>query len=154
MSARQYVENKTQKDAFEMWWNSGRRGVTYAEVSGAFKVSPLTILNWHNKYRWEERSAERLGKISKRLDQVAVSDIAEDRKNYLKIIKKATMLIESRLDEGTVRVTLADLDKLARLGEFLHGEPDARTEEITVDAVDREIRKLEAELARNDAPRE
>ena len=149
MPTTDHGETQRQKLAFEDWYNGGRRDRTYQQVANAFGVTKLAVYNWSQKYKWKARAIDRDSKIMAKIEDQIVDDLAQDRLTYLRIIRSATGLIAERIENGEIKVSLSDLDKLVRLSEFLHGEPDSRSESITLDKLDVEIRKLETELNSN-----
>lgn len=144
---RQTIENDAQRKAFELWWNNGNRGVSYQKIGTALGFTKISIYNWSKRFNWQDRAMERAIAINARVDRVAINDATADRLTALKMTRKALEILDKKIDEKNIKVDIQDLDKLIRLQEFLRGEPDSRSEELTVDKVDQEIRRLEAQLA-------
>ena len=147
---KQSVENDIQRKAFELWWNHGNKGVSYQRIADELGYTKLTIYNWCNRFGWKQRAIDRAEKINARIERAAIDDATHERITYIKMIRKATKILDDKIDAGEIKIDIQDLDKLVRLSQFLHGEPDSRSEDITLDAVDKEIRRLEAQIAQAD----
>jgi hypothetical protein len=88
------------------------------------------VKTWSREFRWRERLEEREGLVTAATAKRAVKSQADTRRRNEQLLQLALVQIAKALAEGRIRITLADLDRLLRLEEFMAGRADSRQEVI------------------------
>jgi len=121
------IEQEHHKKAFEFYYGLGE-GRKYGQVAEEFGVSLGAVKLWGRSFGWKRRVGERDAEIAKTLAHRNKEDAVERLARNRKIVKMGLVQVAKAIAEGKVKVTLADLDRLVRLEEFLREEdPQERT---------------------------
>ena len=146
------VETDEQLASFEYWFNQGAGKRTQREVAKHFGRNEETISLWKKRYDWVARAAEREGAISEtvrdEVSKVVTKSLAEQKLEYLSIATAVLEQFKLDLKEGRIKLTAVDAERYIRLSLFLQGDSEGRFEVLTLDALDKAIQELEAEVAR------
>ena len=119
-------EQEHQQKAFEFYYGLGE-GRSYTLVSQEFGVSLATVKMWGKAFRWRERCGERDAQAARALADRSLEENMEGLARNRKIVKMGLLQVAKAVAEGKVKVTMADLDRLVRLEEYLReeGGPEA-----------------------------
>jgi hypothetical protein len=125
--------------AFEFWVALGADR-THAEVARRFKVSVQSIHAWSRAFEWEKRLEEREKLVREITGQKLAEDEAQRRADALKITRAAILHFASTLvavknpqtgeviKAATADIGASDFVQLAKLEQFLLGQPESRAE--------------------------
>ena len=102
-------ENAKMLEAYDYYFSLGP-GRTYQQVAEKYKVHHQTVYVWKNRFKWDERIAERDQLIAKRLQRQTNNSIVKARSQYrediashLSIINEAIL---TAIDKTTKEVIL------------------------------------------------
>jgi len=102
-------ENAKMLEAYDYYFSLGP-GRTYQQVADKYKVHHQTVYVWKNRFKWDERIAERDQLIAKRLQRQTNNSIVKARSQYrediashLSIINEAIL---TAIDKTTKEVIL------------------------------------------------
>ncbi len=144
MGAREYARHQ---EAFEYWFRDGNPR-THQEVATKFGVNVTTVDNWKREFEWERRRQELNDRVQDYVNEKTIQTLGDAKLKYLEIANLSIDTYLNQLKAKTVELTPSEFDRIVRLAMFLYDQPDSRHEIVTVDAIDKAIRELEAELAR------
>jgi hypothetical protein len=122
-------EREDQRLAFERYFEMGH-GRSLTRLATALGLSASTVKTWSREFRWKERLEEREQVVTAATAKRAVKSQADTRRRNEQLLQLALVQIAKALAEGRIRITLADLDRLLRLEEFMAGRADSRQEVI------------------------
>jgi hypothetical protein len=111
-------EQEHHKKAFEFYYGLGE-GRSYKQVAEEHGVSLGAVKLWGRSFGWKRRVRERDGEIARALADQSLKDGVERSSRNRKIIEMGLVRVAQAIAEGKVKVTMADLDRLIRLEEFL-----------------------------------
>ena len=119
-------EQENHKKAFEFYYGLGE-GRSYKLVAQEFGVALGTVKMWGRAFGWKqgcrERDAEAVRTMADRSLEENVESLARNRK----IVKMGLIQVAKAIAEGKVKVTMADLDRLVRLEEYLREDGGPET---------------------------
>jgi transposase len=125
------IEQEHHKKAFEFYYGLGE-GRSYRQVSEEFNVSLGAVKAWGRNFGWKRRIGERDGEVARTLAERSQEDMVERMARNRKIVKMGLMQVAKAVAEGKVKVTLADLDRLVRLEEFLREEAPEQPMQVII----------------------
>jgi hypothetical protein len=126
------IEREHHKRAFETYYGMGHaRSLT--KVAKKIKMSVSVVKLWSREFDWQTRVDERERDVARVMAKSSIQAEADTRLRNKQLLQLALVQIAKQLAEGKVRVTLADLDRLVRLEQFLEGQADSRQEIIARD---------------------
>jgi len=143
-------ENAKMLEAYDYYFSLGP-GRTYQQVAEKYKVHHQTVYIWKNRFKWDERIAERDQLIAKRLQRQTNNNIVKSKSQYrediashLSIINEAIL---TAIDKTTKEVILKiktpnDLNLLITAYERLVKLDLDLVKSGSDDAVDSPINKL------------
>jgi transposase len=114
-------EQEHQTKAFEFYYGLGE-GRSYGLVAREFGVSPATVKVWGKAFGWRERCRERDAQAARAMAERSLEENVEGLARNRKIVKMGLLQVAKAVAEGKVKVTMADLDRLVRLEEYLREE--------------------------------
>jgi len=139
-------ETKKQIDAFSDWI-AFRRNMSktkaYEEVAKTANVTSRTILNWHDKFEWEERAA----KISKKEDAALICALATTTAEYRKkMVERIEGALDSFFQDGPEKLAgmiskPSDIQLLAKTALAMRGERSEK-EESTETVVEQKVSEM------------
>ncbi len=103
----------------------------YLELFNAYLTDGKTNPNnqrYVNRDRWEEKRLEVLADVRTLIGNEKPKQILE---TLTKIGEIKTAILKA-INDGLVRFTAADYDKMVRLEQFLQGEPDSRPDNKSI----------------------
>jgi hypothetical protein len=115
-------------------------------------VSHAATKLWSRTFGWAARIEERDKAVAHLVEQKTVKQEVDRRTRNKQIVQAGIVAAARAIAEGRVHPTLADLDRLIRLENFLEGEADSRHELIPVDLrakTTEELREMLREERRN-----
>ena len=115
------IEQEHHKKAFEFYYGLGE-GRSYKLVAGEFGVALGTVKMWGRVFRWRQRCRERDAEVVRTMADRSLEENVESLARNRKIVKMGLMQVAKAIAEGKVKVTMADLDRLIRLEEYLREE--------------------------------
>ena len=118
---------KLSKKQVGVMWKLFQEGWSEQAIAKKCTISRTTVRAYKRREKWEERRAKIVRQAEQRADKKQVTILAEN----MEVVKLAKQKIGEQLrkiaDGGAVSQNpIADLDKIIRLEEFLHGRPDSR----------------------------
>jgi transposase len=118
-------EQEHQEKAFEFYYGLGE-GRSYGLVAREFGVALATVKAWGKAFSWRARCRERDGQAARAMAERSLEENMEGLARNRKIVKMGLLQVAKAVAEGKVKVTMADLDRLVRLEEYLReeGGPD------------------------------
>lgn len=122
-------EQEHHKKAFEFYYGMGE-GRNYRKVAEEFGVSLGAIKTWGRNFGWKRRVGERDGEVARALADQNLKDGVERAARNRKLVEMGLVRVAQAIAEGKVKVTVADLDRLIRLEEFLR--EDLKSEQPTI----------------------
>jgi hypothetical protein len=114
-------EQEHQKKAFEFYYGLGE-GRTYKLVADEFGVALGTVKMWGRAFGWRQRCRERDAEVARTMANRSLEEGVESLARNRKIVKMGLVQVAKAVAEGKVKVTMADLDRLVRLEEYLREE--------------------------------
>ncbi len=108
-------------------------------------VTHTTLKAWGRSFGWKQRIQEREIEIAREVASRNIADEVNHRERSLKIVNVAMVKLAKGIVNETVKMNMADLDRLVRLEKFLRGEPDSREAIVFPDLKDKsrdEIQEL------------
>ena len=114
---------KEHQHAFDCYVSLGERR-TYREVASQLGVSERTIRNWARQGNWKQQLREREVDGARRLADQTLEATVTQRSRNRKIVEMALIRLAKAVADGTVRMQLADIERLIRLQADLD-RPDA-----------------------------
>ena len=123
-------EQEHHKKAFEFYYGLGE-GRNYSKVAEKFGVSLGAVKAWGRNFGWKRRVGERDGEVARALADQNLKDGVERMARNRKLVEMGLVRVAQAIAEGKVKVTVADLDRLIRLEEFLQ-EDLKQSEGVTV----------------------
>jgi transposase len=114
-------EQEHQKKAFEFYYGLGE-GRSYKLVAEEFGVSVPTVKIWGKAFGWRDRCRERDAQAVRTMADRSLEENVESLARNRKIVKMGLIQVAKAVAEGRVKVTMADLDRLVRLEEYLREE--------------------------------
>ncbi len=119
-------EREHQQKAFEFYYGLGESR-SYTLVAQEFGVSLATVKMWGKTFRWRERCGERDAQAVRTLADRSLEENMESLARNRKLVKMGLIQVAKAVAEGKVKVTMADLDRLVRLEEYLREEGGPET---------------------------
>jgi transposase len=119
-------EQEHHKKAFEFYYGMGE-GRSYRQVAKEFGVSLGTVKMWGRTFCWRQRCRERDAEVVRTMADRNLEENMEGLARNRKIVKMGLIQVAKAVAEGKVRVTMADLDRLVRLEEYLREEGGPET---------------------------
>ena len=138
-------EREDQRLAFEQYFEMGH-GRSLSKLAQKIGVSASTVKSWSREFGWKERLRVRERDVVTATAKGAIKSQADVRRRNEQLLQLALVQIAKALAEGRVRITLADLDRLLRLEEFMAGRADNRREVIQRELEGKSIDELKATL--------
>ena len=117
-------EQEHQKKAFEFYYGLGE-GRSYKLAADEFGVSVPTVKVWGKAFGWRGRCRERDAQAVRTMADRSLEENVESLARNRKIVKMGLIQIARAVAEGKVKVTMADLDRLVRLEEYLREDAGA-----------------------------
>jgi transposase len=114
-------EQEHQTKAFEFYYGLGE-GRSYGLVAREFGVSRATVKVWGEAFGWRQRCRERDAQAARAMAERSLEENVEGLARNRKIVKMGLLQVAKAVAEGKVKVTMADLDRLVRLEEYLREE--------------------------------
>lgn len=114
-------EQEHQEKAFEFYYGLGE-GRSYGLVAREFGVSLATVKTWGKVFGWAQRCRERDGQVARAMAERSLEENMEGLARNRRIVKLGLLQVAKAVAEGKIKVTMADLDRLVRLEEYLKGE--------------------------------
>jgi len=114
-------EQEHHKKAFEFYYGLGE-GRSYKLVAGEFGVALGTVKTWGRAFGWRQRCRERDAEVVRTMADRNLEAGVEGLVRNRKIVKMGLIQVAKAVAEGKVKVTMADLDRLVRLEEYLREE--------------------------------
>jgi transposase len=114
-------EQEHQEKAFEFYYGLGE-GRSYSFVAREFGVALATIKVWGKAFGWRQRCKERDAQAARAMAERSLEENVEGLARNRKIVKMGLLQVAKAVAEGKVKVTMADLDRLVRLEEYLREE--------------------------------
>jgi hypothetical protein len=102
-------------------------------VAQEFGVSLGTVKVWGREFRWRRRVRERNAEVAKALADQGLEQGVEALARNRKLVKMGLIRVAKAIAEGRMKVTMADLDRLIRLEEFLRDEEKAEGTKIVLE---------------------
>jgi hypothetical protein len=135
-------EQEHHKKAFEFYYGLGE-GRSYKLVAGEFGVALGTVKMWGRVFGWRQRCRERDAEVVKTMADRSLEDNMESLARNRRFVKMGLIQVAKAIAEGKVKVTMADLDRLVRLEEYLReeGGPGAGGGSGSEDSLLEEVRK-------------
>jgi len=122
-------EQENHKKAFEFYYGLGE-GRNYRQVALEYGVSLGAVKLWGRNFGWKRRVGERDADVARALADQSLKDGIERTGRNRKIIEMGLVRVAQAIAEGKVKVTMADLDRLIRLEEFLSEDVQKNEMEI------------------------
>jgi transposase len=117
-------EQEHQQKAFEFYYGLGE-GRSYGLVAREFGVSLPTVKTWGKVFGWRERCKERDAQAVRTMAERNLEENMESLARNRKLVKMGLIQVAKAVAEGKVKVTMADLDRLVRLEEYLREDAGA-----------------------------
>jgi hypothetical protein len=117
-------EQEHQKKAFEFYYGLGE-GRSYKLVADEFGVAVPTVKIWGKAFGWRGRCSERDAQAVRTMADRSLEENVESLARNRKLVKMGLIQIARAVAEGKVKVTMADLDRLVRLEEYLREDAGA-----------------------------
>jgi hypothetical protein len=114
-------EQEHHKKAFEFYYGLGE-GRSYKLVAGEFGVVLGTVKMWGRVFGWKQRCHERDAEVARAMADRSLEENMESLARNRRIVKMGLIQVAKAVAEGKVKVTMADLDRLVRLEEYLREE--------------------------------
>jgi transposase len=114
-------EQEHHKKAFEFYYGLGE-GRSYKLVAGEFGVGLGTVKMWGRAFGWKQRCRDRDAEVARAMADRSLEENMEGLARNRKIVKMGLIQVAKAVAEGKVKVTMADLDRLVRLEEYLREE--------------------------------
>ena len=114
-------EQENHKKAFEFYYGLGERR-NYKMVAEEFGVSVGAVKMWGRSFDWSRRLRDRDAEVASAVAERSMKDGIERGVRNLKIIEMGLLQVAKAIAEGKVKPSVADLDRLIRLEEFLREE--------------------------------
>jgi transposase len=114
-------EQEHHKKAFEFYYGLGE-GRSYKLVAAEFGVALGTVKMWGRVFRWKQTCRERDAEVVRTMADRNLEENMESLARNRKIVKMGLIQVATAVAEGKVKVTMADLDRLVRLEEYLREE--------------------------------
>jgi hypothetical protein len=137
-------EQPHQLKAFEHYVSLGEHR-SCEKVAAEFGVAQSTVKLWSKSFDWQDRIRERDVQIAREVATRTLTDDTNRRERSLQIIHLALVQLAKAVVEGSVKMSLGDLDRLIRLESFLNDLPDSRSEVVFGDLKgksDEELRQM------------
>jgi transposase len=125
------IEQEHHKKAFEFYYGLGE-GRSYKKVAREFGVSLGTVKMWGRTLGWKRRLQERDAEVARALAKRSIEEGMERAARNRKIVEMGLVQVAKAIAEGKIKVTVADLDRLIRLEEFLRDDKHAAGTEIVI----------------------
>jgi uncharacterized protein YjcR len=119
-------EQENHKKAFEFYYGLGE-GRSYKLVAGEFGVALGTVKMWGRTFGWKQRCRERDAEVVRTMADRNLEEGVESLARNRKFVKMGLIQVAKAIAEGKVKVTMADLDRLVRLEEYLREEGGPET---------------------------
>ena len=119
-------EQENHKKAFEFYYGLGE-GRSYKLVAAEFGVALGTVKMWGRVFGWRQRCRERDAEVVRTMADRSLEENVESLARNRKIVKMGLVQVAKAIAEGKVKVTMADLDRLVRLEEYLREEAGPET---------------------------
>jgi len=117
-------EQEHQQKAFEFYYGLGEAR-SYKLVAQEFGVALGTVKMWGKAFGWRERCRERDAQAARAMADRSLEENVESLARNRKIVKMGLIQVAKAVAEGKVKVTMADLDRLVRLEEYLREDAGA-----------------------------
>ncbi len=117
-------EQEHQQKAFEFYYGLGEAR-SYKLVAQEFGVSLATVKMWGKAFGWREKCRERDAQAARAMADRSLEENVEGMARNRKIVKMGLLQVAKAVAEGKVKVTMADLDRLVRLEEYLREDAGA-----------------------------
>lgn len=101
---------------------------TIAEVARRFHTSAQAVHGWQAAFQWQKRLSEREKLVAGLVAQKANEDEAQSRADFLKLNRATMIRYAEALQANRIAMSPADLDRMARLDQFLRGKASDRSE--------------------------
>jgi len=119
-------EQEHHKKAFEFYYGLGE-GRSYKLVAGEFGVALGTVKMWGKVFGWRQRCRERDAEVVRTMADRSLEEGMESLARNRKFVKMGLIQVAKAIAEGKVKVSMADLDRLVRLEEYLREEGGSGT---------------------------
>lgn len=126
-------------------WKAYKKHQSAFYVARQANVSPHTAQKYINSGKFSVRFSKLKVKASEIADDAQADALAEDLIRLGNIKSNLSEAILTGLKKGTLRPSIADLDRLIRLIAFIRGEPDQSSEEYFDFSWVEEIEAVEGE---------
>jgi hypothetical protein len=128
-------EHEHHKKAFEFYYALGENR-SYGLVAREFGVSVGAVKTWGQSFGWKRRVGERDAQAARVIAERGVKDTIERGLRNRKLVEMGLVQVAKAIAEGKAKVTVADLDRLIRLEEFLREEKVGEQTKLIVEWVD------------------
>jgi hypothetical protein len=88
---------------------------------------------WGRTFGWKRRVGESDAEVVRALADQSLEDMAERVARSRKLVKMGLIRVAKAIAKGKMKVTMADLDRLIRLEEFLRGEDPSERPKIIIE---------------------
>lgn len=119
-------EQEHHKKVFEFYYGLGE-GRSYKVVAREFGVALGTVRVWGRTFSWKQRCRQRDAEVARAMADRSLEENMEGLARNRKIVKMGLVQVAKAVAEGTVKVTMSDLDRLVRLEEYLREESGPET---------------------------
>jgi uncharacterized protein YjcR len=133
-------EQEHHKKAFEFYYGLGE-GRSYNLVAEEFGVALGTVKMWGRTLGWKRRVQQRDAEVARALARRTIEEGIERAARNRKIVEMGLVQVAKAIAEGKVKVTVADLDRLIRLEEFLRDDKHMAGTEIVISFEDYGVRE-------------
>ena len=117
-------EQEHHKKAFESYYALGE-GRNHSKVAEELGVSIAAVKTWGRTFDWKRRVGERDAEAARAIAERGMKDSVERGLRNRKLVDMGLVQVAKAIAEGKAKVTVADLDRLIRLEEFLREEKKA-----------------------------
>ena len=128
-------EQEHHKKAFEFYYGLGESR-NYKQVADKYGVSLGSVKAWGRNFDWKRRVGERDGEVARALADQNLKDGVERVARNRKLVEMGLVRVAQAIAEGKVKVSVADLDRLIRLEEFLRQDQESKGMEIVLRVTD------------------
>lgn len=138
-------EREDQRLAFERYAEMGPAR-SLSKLARKIGVSKSAVKTWSREFGWADRLQLRDRDVATAAAKGTIKTQSDVRRRNDQLLQLALVQVAKALAEGRVKVTLADLDRLLRLEEFMAGRADSRQEVIARELEGRSLDELKAML--------
>jgi hypothetical protein len=134
-------EQDHHERAFEFYYGLGESR-SYEKAAAEFRVALSTAKLWGRSFHWKQRIRERDMEVAREVATRTLSVEVSQRERNVQIVQMALVQLARAIADGSVKMTLGDLDKLIRLEAFLSDQPDSRQEIVFADLRNKSTEEL------------